>query len=150
MKDFKKAMMEFMKIRNECSPSWRGFQKDCAAWSDEKKIRLLLRKFGQSKHEKYANCILLRNPGEISIEETVLILKKNICAEKFSIQHKMAVLKSDKKVGRSTLLFLGLSLESVKGSNEKNLASICLNAWFLNNDRRHRKIAKLESEFCLN
>ena len=52
------------------------FQKDCTTWSDDKKMRLLLRKFSLSEHEKYANYILLRIPGEISFEETVLILKK--------------------------------------------------------------------------
>lgn len=40
------------------------FQKDCATRSDEKKIRLLLGKFGSSTHEKYASYILLRKPGE--------------------------------------------------------------------------------------
>ena len=46
------------------------FKKDCAAWSDEKKIRLLLEKFCQNEHEKNTNYILPRNPGEISFVET--------------------------------------------------------------------------------
>ena len=50
------------------------FQKESTTWSDKKKIHMLLRKFGKSKHEKYANYILLRNPGEISFEETILML----------------------------------------------------------------------------
>ena len=49
------------------------FFKDHATWPVEKKIRLLLRKFDHSEH---ANYVLSRNPGEISCEDTVLILKK--------------------------------------------------------------------------
>lgn len=41
------------------------FQKDCPTWSDGKKMLLLLGKFGAVEHEKYANFILPRHPGEI-------------------------------------------------------------------------------------
>ena len=53
-------------------PYEEAFQKDYATKSNKKKIRLLLEKFGQSEHEKFVNYLL---PGEISFEETVLILK---------------------------------------------------------------------------
>ena len=51
------------------------FLKDCAMWSDKKKIYQLLGKFNQREHEKYAHYIFPRNPGEILFEKTVLILK---------------------------------------------------------------------------
>ena len=74
---------------------------------DEKKIRLLLEKFSQNEHKKYANNIIPKNPREISFEEIVLILK-NILEEKFSIQHYMAVLKPDKKGGVDYSTFAGI------------------------------------------
>ena len=43
--------------------------------------------------------MLPRNFGQISFEETVLILKKIIWGEKFSIQHKMTMFKPYKKWG---------------------------------------------------
>ena len=87
----------------------RLFKKDCATWSDKKKIHLLFRKFGQSKQEKYANYILPRNPRELSFEATVFNSEK--------IFTEIAVLEPDKKVGRVTLLLLIISIESVKSSN---------------------------------
>ena len=42
------------------------FEKDCEKWSNEKKVRLLLGKFGAAEHEKYVNFILLRQPGEVT------------------------------------------------------------------------------------
>ena len=63
----------------------------------------------QSKRtKKYANYILLRNPGAILFKEIVLILKKNIQGEKFSIKHNMAVLKPDKKSGEDYSSFAGI------------------------------------------
>ena len=34
------------------------FEKDCEKWSDEKKVRHLLGKFGAAEHEKYVDFIL--------------------------------------------------------------------------------------------
>ena len=83
------------------------FQKECATWSEEKKIHLLLMKFGPSKHKKYANYMLLRNPREISFEETPNS-EKNWWGEKFSIQQVMVVLKPDKKRGEYYSTFPGI------------------------------------------
>ena len=53
-------------------------------------------KFGQSERKMHANYILPRNPGDISFEETVLILKKY--EEKISLFNtNIVVLKPDKK-----------------------------------------------------
>ena len=51
--------------------SMKKFQKDCVTWSDGKKVRSILGKFGAVEHEKYANFILPRHPGEISFQETI-------------------------------------------------------------------------------
>ena len=60
----------------------------------------------------------------------------------------MEVIKPDQKtVGMITLLLVGLSIESGKGSNQKNLPLICLDTGCLNKDWRRRKMAK--PEFCL-
>ena len=60
------------------------FKNDCKTWTDEKKVRLLLGKFGAIEHEKYANYILPKNPGEISFQETIQLLTK-IFGEKSSL-----------------------------------------------------------------
>ena len=49
---------------------------DCLHWGNEKKIRLFLRKLFTVEHEKYANFILPKQPGEINFEETIGILTK--------------------------------------------------------------------------
>ena len=82
------------------------FQKNCATWSYKKKC-LLFGKFGQSEYEKYTSFILPRNPGEISFKENAFILK-NIWREKFSVHHKMAVLKPDKNMRRNYSTFAGI------------------------------------------
>ena len=63
----------------------------------------------------------------------------------------MVVLKHDKKVGSITLLLLGLSIESVKELKLKEL-NLDRFKWFIFvlGLRRHRKMTKLEPEFCLN
>ena len=41
------------------------FQKDWVTWLDGKKVWLLLGKFSAVEHEKYANFMLPKHPGEI-------------------------------------------------------------------------------------
>ena len=50
------------------------FEKVCEEWPDEKKVRLLLNKFGAAKHEKYVNFILPSQPGEDTFRETIQLL----------------------------------------------------------------------------
>ena len=52
------------------------FEKDCEKWLDEKKVRLLLGKFGAAVYDKYVNFILLSPPGEVTFRETTQILRK--------------------------------------------------------------------------
>ena len=52
------------------------FQKDCETWSDGKKVQLLLGKFSDVEHEKYANFILPRHSREISFLKLIQILTK--------------------------------------------------------------------------
>ena len=47
------------------------FKKDCKEWPDQKKVRLLLGKFGDAEHEKYVNFILPWQPGEVTFRETI-------------------------------------------------------------------------------
>ena len=86
------------------------FQKDCDTWSDEKKICSLLENLDQSKHEKYANYILARNPGEISFEETVLIQKKYL-------ESKVLYSTQNWQKSRKDYFLGDCQQESVKGSN---------------------------------
>ena len=51
------------------------FEKDCEKWPNEKKVRLLLGKFGVAEHEKYVK-ILPRQLGEVTFRETIQILTK--------------------------------------------------------------------------
>ena len=74
----------------------------------KRKYISLLGKFGQSKHEKYANNVLPRN--------TVRKLSEKIFVDKNSTQDGSA-LTWKKKVGRIILLLLGLSIECLKGLN---------------------------------
>ena len=62
----------------------------------KKKILLLLGKFGAAEQEKYANFILLRNPGEILFQETTNI-NKNIREAVFIFQYTMAMHESYKE-----------------------------------------------------
>ena len=50
------------------------FEKDCEKWPDEKKVRL--GKFGVAEAEKYVNCILPKQPGEVTFRETIQIQTK--------------------------------------------------------------------------
>ena len=52
------------------------FEKDCEKWPDEKKVRLLLVKFGAAEQEKYVDFILPRQPSEVTFRVTIQILKK--------------------------------------------------------------------------
>ena len=52
------------------------FEKDCEKWPDEKKVRLLLDRFGAAENEKIMNFILPRKPGEVTFRETIQILMK--------------------------------------------------------------------------
>ena len=99
------------------------FKKDCTTWSDEKKICLLLGKFRQSEHEKYANYILPRNHLK-----RLLILKK-IFREKSSLFNTRLVLKPDKKCwGYCTTFARIVNRECKKSSKKKKLPLISLNA----------------------
>ena len=52
------------------------FEKNCEEWPDEKKVKLLLGKFGAAEHDKYVNFILPRQPDEVTSRETIQILTK--------------------------------------------------------------------------
>ena len=74
---------------------------------EKKKISLLLGTFSQSEHKKYAKYILLRNPGEISFEETVLILKKYL-GRKVLYSTRWQCLKLKKKTRVDYSTFTGI------------------------------------------
>nr|VZI25908.1 unnamed protein product [Spirometra erinaceieuropaei] len=52
------------------------FSVDLAAQDDAWKVRLLLRKLGPAKHERYANFILPKNPREVAFKDTVQTLSQ--------------------------------------------------------------------------
>ena len=60
------------------------FEKDCEKLPDEKKVRLLLGRFGAAEHKKYVNSFLSRQPGEVTFWETIQILTK-IFGEQISL-----------------------------------------------------------------
>ena len=60
----------FQKVRIN---SWKRLWKK---WPDEKKVRLLLVKFGAAEHKKYVNFILPKQPDEVMFRKTIQILTK--------------------------------------------------------------------------
>ncbi|BHF62424.1 hypothetical protein SprV_0200540600 [Sparganum proliferum] len=52
------------------------FSVDQAAQEDAWKVRLLVRKLGPTEHERYANFILPKNPGEVTFKDTVQMLSQ--------------------------------------------------------------------------
>nr|VZI45259.1 unnamed protein product [Spirometra erinaceieuropaei] len=52
------------------------FPVDLAAQDDAWKVRLLLRKLGPTEHEHCVNCILPKNPREVTVKDTVQTLSQ--------------------------------------------------------------------------
>ena len=89
------------------SPLWRSFFF-CKSWAGHKrKYVCCKRKLGETEHEKYAYYTLPRNSGDILFEETVLIQKKIFGGKSSLIQHKVAVLRHNKKSGEDYSIFVG-------------------------------------------
>lgn len=63
------------------------FKIDCGSWTDQKKVRLLLRKLGASEHSKFLDYILPRKTNELSFDEAVKLLMELYCP-KTSLFHK--------------------------------------------------------------
>ena len=63
------------------------FRNECKTWTDEKKDRILLRKWSPAEHEKYCNYILPKIQGNINFDETVLNLRTFVKKNLYSIRN---------------------------------------------------------------
>ena len=63
------------------------YTTDCANWSDSKKVPLLLRKLGTTKHTKFIKYILPRKASELTFAEAVELIME-IFSPKKSLFHK--------------------------------------------------------------
>ena len=70
------------------------FRNACKTWTDEKKVSFLLWKLSSAEHEKHCNYILPKKSGNITFDETVLILSR-IFSVKSSLLHMQYLMKKE-------------------------------------------------------
>lgn len=130
------------------------YEVDCQTWTDEKKIRLLLRKLGTVEHNKFTDYILPKKTKELTFNETVELLKE-LFSPRLSLFHKrwkcLNIQKSEQEDYTTFASIVNKTcddfrLSELSADNFKCIIFVLGLVSKKDNEMRRRILAKLESE----